>query len=423
MLAFRLNSIYYTATALRVLLLVYGKWQDENMEVKFTDVDYHVFDEAARFAYNNESPYLRGTYRYTPLLALILQPNVICKIFGKCMFIAADILTAMTIKQILSLRKVDEKKILFALLLWLFNPITCAISCRGNAESVMALLVNLLLLTLMAKKTTAAGLLFGLAVHFKIYPITFSLAIFLFLGSGYDEQKGSMSFRTICFEIIGLKIKKLLKRVITLKRVKFFVTAAMFLFFINLTMYKFYGDDFLEHTYLYHVKRRDIRHNFSVFFYMLYLSSAWWQNLVCFVVQVWLILIISFKFSDDLPFCFFLLTFTFVTFNKVVTSQYFIWYIALLPILIDGFSKANVKMILGTVLLWLVGQAVWLNEAYKLEFLSENNFLRLWVSGLVHFLVNVLVVVWCIKNYAYQKNFDQKGRLSVSFSSHCNKVK
>jgi len=38
-----------TATCLRFVLLIYGLWQDEVMAVGFTDIDYTVFTDAARY--------------------------------------------------------------------------------------------------------------------------------------------------------------------------------------------------------------------------------------------------------------------------------------------------------------------------------------------------------------------------------------
>jgi len=176
-------------------------------------------------------------------------------------------------------------------------------------------------------------------------------------------------------------------------------------------MFNIYGYEFLEHTYLYHVSRSDIKHNFSIFFYMLYLSGTWWQSLICFVVQVLLILVISSKFSSDLPFTFFLLTISFVTFNKVATSQYFIWYLSFIPVLVPGFRNVKVIKLLSVVSLWILGQMLWLYEAYKLEFQAHNSYLEIWLSAALFFIINIFIIVWCIDNYLFFDNFDKIGKL------------
>ena len=95
--------------------------------------------------------------------------------------------------------------------------------------------------------------------------------------------------------------------------------------FVPLSLFHRYGFEFLEHTYLYHVTRKDVKHNFSVYFYMLYLtmdsSFSWIISLLAFFPQLLLVLAFGVKYYKDLPFCCFVQTFVFVTFNKVCTSQ------------------------------------------------------------------------------------------------------
>lgn len=56
------------AWAIRLVLIVYGELQDRYMRVKYTDVDYDVYTDAARELAAGNSPFDRTTYRYTPVL-------------------------------------------------------------------------------------------------------------------------------------------------------------------------------------------------------------------------------------------------------------------------------------------------------------------------------------------------------------------
>lgn len=181
---FRPTPLFLAATALRVVLLVYGTWQDANSAMKYTDIDYLVFTDASRFVAAGSSPYDRDTYRYTPLLAWMLLPTTVFFSFGKVMFALSDLLAGWLILRLLKARGMSVERAGAFAALWLWNPMVATISTRGSSEGLLGVLTVALLWAVESRKISLAGVVLGLGVHFKIYPFIFAPAIIWWM----DEQ-------------------------------------------------------------------------------------------------------------------------------------------------------------------------------------------------------------------------------------------
>lgn len=179
--------VFTAAVLLRVSLLEYGYWQDHYSAVKYTDIDYFVFTDAARNVAQGQSPYLRDTYRYTPLLAWLLVPTTWSNAwfaFGKVLFSAGDILTGWLMTVILRDHGgMSNDRAIRLSTIWLLNPMVATISTRGSSEGLLAVMVMALLWAALQRRVLLAGFFLGLGVHFKIYPFVYAVSIAWWLDS------------------------------------------------------------------------------------------------------------------------------------------------------------------------------------------------------------------------------------------------
>lgn len=332
--------LFAAATILRAAMLLYGLWQDANSPLKYTDIDYLVFTDAARFTFASASasPYTRETYRYTPLLAWLLYPTTwpgtFWFSFGKVLFAAADIIAGYLIICVLrgpAVRMSEDRACRYASI-WLLNPMVATISTRGSSEGLLGVLVMALLWAVLEKRVTLAGVLLGLGVHFKIYPFIYAPAIVWWMDAQQMSGRTDAQIQAKKDGQSPTKPTALLGKFIafiTPDRILLAIVSLTTFLGLNFVMYALYGMPFLTHTFLHHVSRIDHRHNFSPYNILLYLTSAHPSTAlikaesVAFLPQLVLstVLIPIVGAKKDLPTTMLAQTFAFVTFNKVCTSQ------------------------------------------------------------------------------------------------------
>ena len=328
-LLFTFSKILTLAILLRITLLVYGILQDNYAALPYTDIDYFVFTDAARYTHNHQSPYLRETYRYTPLLAWLLIPTAWPGAFwfssGKILFATADIVAGWLIIKVLTSPSggaMETQRALKFSCVWLLNPMVATISTRGSSEGLLAVMVITLLWAVLENRILLAGLLLGLAVHFKIYPFIYGISILWYLAPPpLSSSSPNPTQKHLLHHIPAF---------FTRPRLNLLLTSLLTFTFLNTTMYILYGHPFFQHTYLHHLTRIDHRHNFSPYNTLLHLSSASPSSIsnlrfesLAFIPQLLLsaILLPLVLAQRDLAGAMLCQTWAFVAFNKVVTSQ------------------------------------------------------------------------------------------------------
>ncbi len=453
--------------------------------VKYTDIDYDVFTDAAEHVANGQSPFLRHTYRYTPFLAVILSwasssssssSSILLwrhpKYFGRFLFCVADACCGFIIVKLrrrsrqVAVVKVDRKeedyhtKIQDALW-WLYNPLPINICTRGSGESLIVLLPVLFTLVIVMSSSTnvrrssifstaaLGGVIHGIAVHAKLYPIIYTASFMAYLS--LQEQSLSLSSTNNVNSIRKRWIHKMEPLAVTsstnaqksnknhqypfpwgnpkrlyqlvklwIQRLLFTPSSVIFLTCFLVTFgiltylaVLFYGQEALDEGLLYHFSRVDHRHNYSMFWYWIYLARGRVAQLGVdlststlakmgkglLIPQLVLLLYSSLGIAPyDLPFALFVQTFSFVAQNKVMTAQYFTWYLVLLPLCSDRIKWKSYSMILALGLLGL-SIVTWLGCAFLLEMKGMAVHLQVWLASVGFFTANVNLLRVIINHY------------------------
>jgi len=94
----------------------------------------------------------------------------------------------------------NKKQAVICATVWLFNPLSVTVSTRGNAESVMAVLVLFTLYQLACNGHSSillSAVAYGLSVHMKIYPVTYALVLYLHINEYYVTSRSHDSQNSV----------------------------------------------------------------------------------------------------------------------------------------------------------------------------------------------------------------------------------
>lgn len=227
--------VFSAASMLRLAMLFYGQWQDQHSALKYTDIDYYVFTDASRYVHHGTSPYLRDTYRYTPLLAWVLTPTAWSEhwfSFGKALFAVGDILTGWLMILILQhSRQFSLGRATRYASIWLLNPMVATISTRGSSEGMLAFVTMLLLWTAVRGELALTGVLLGFAVHLKIYPFIYAVCLLWAMAPGPSKLEKLEVSKTIKETVDSLSA------LVTSGRLRLALSSALTLTALNTAMY------------------------------------------------------------------------------------------------------------------------------------------------------------------------------------------
>ncbi|KAG5473187.1 hypothetical protein CUR178_03106 [Leishmania enriettii] len=386
----------------RLVLLIYAAFHDHYFRVKYTDIDYMIVVDGAREVLHGGTPFDRTTYRYTPLLAVLVLPAVlIANPLGKIIFTLSDLGAAYYCFRILLNFATERSAKWMTTVLILLNPVVLNVSTRGNSDMLISFMSMGVLAKFAEGRYFMAAAILGFAAHFKIYPVIYSLPLALGV---WERAKPRSFFRRLAHTapvVVGCGLC-------------FMVAFAV----PTYVCYMVYGQQYLDEAFIYHIHREDHRHNFSPYWLLMYLNMGrrdlgvgvdYSPGLFAFLPQFAVLCYASWKLRKNIAHAFCIETILFVAFNKVCTVQYFVWFLPFLGFvfcepappkrltrtLIAPESEGRPLLrSVAVVLLWSLTIPLWVWTAYPLEFEGKNHYGRLWIVSCIFYLATVGLAAW-----------------------------
>ncbi|CCW61621.1 unnamed protein product [Phytomonas sp. EM1] len=442
------KHLLLTSFVVRIILILYSTIHDEYFRVKYTDIDYMILTDGARAIVDaHKCPFERTTYRYTPLLALLMVPSVVWfDAFGKLLFSLCDLGVLHLCERLLDRYSVRESKLQMLKVFIAFNPVVLNVSTRGNSDMLMTL-INLIAMALYdCRRYYAAAGMLGFGAHFKIFPLIY-VPSFVF---GVWHQLGERTRVGKEGELVDSSASPISQRL--QQTAKIALISGIF-FSVSFAIptgvsYFFCGDVYIQEAFLYHFHREDHRHNFSPYWLTIYLNLAarvmhyerqFAPGLWAFIPQAVVLLFTSWRLRRNILQACCTVTILFIAFNKVCTVQYFVWFIPLLPFVFTqqsaflsaptesversktsrkGLQKSpkvpgaghvytvpSLRVIIIALTLWCSTIPLWVFTAYALEFQGKNHYGRVWLASGVFFLATTLLGGWVGRvSYFSQQN-------------------
>lgn len=397
-----LRTLLLYGGLVRLVLLIYAAFHDSYCRVKYTDIDYMIVVDGARELLHGGTPFDRTTYRYTPLLAVLVIPAVLtANPLGKVVFTLSDLGAAYYCFHML-LRFTTERSAKWMVVIWiLFNPVVLNVSTRGNSDMLISFMSMGVLAKFAEGRHFTAAAILGFAVHFKIYPVIYALPLVLGVWERASQKDFFGRLADTAPVVIGCALC-------------FTVAFAV----PTYVCYLIYGQQYLDEAFIYHIHREDHRHNFSPYWLLMYLNMGrrnlgvgvdYSVGLFAFLPQLAVLCYASWKLRKNIAHACCVETILFVAFNKVCTVQYFVWF---LPLLAFVFCEpAQPKRLTGAtstpkserppllsavaiILMWSLMIPLWVWTAYGLEFEGQNHYGRLWIVSCAFFLATVGLAAW-----------------------------